>query len=390
MKAMLARAVAETRPTLTKATSNVLRMDTKVGYRTRSRAAETGAEGYVTAWRRAVAAASLTLIASASWAEDGALSDINYRLGNGLRAPGLGLAIGGYVTGTYEKLQSLPGRAALHDLSLSIWWEGAGRWKVFSEFDYENTLSSRSSRTDDEDRYLALERVYVDYAVDEVTTLRAGKFLTPVGRWNLIHASPLVWTTSRPLVTTVAFPTNVTGLMVSGSASVAGNALDYSVFGSSGNEVRPSPTVDTFREALGLRLVAPLPIGGQVGMSYVSFEQTRSKDVRKQLYGVDFFWTRSRVEVSAEAVYRVLRDPASRNEAGGFVQVVVPLADRLSAVGRYEIYRQAQQTAPIRLWVAGASYRLNPAVVLKAEWVGGRRNDIGAPTGFLSSVSVLF
>ena len=307
-----------------------------------------------------------------------------------MRVPALALAVGGYATGTYKKLRGLPGRAALDDLSLSVWWEGAGRWKAFSEFDYENTLSTRSARTGDEDRYLALERFYVDYAVNELTTLRAGKFLTPIGRWNQIHATPLVWTTSRPLVTTVAFPTNVTGLMVSGTAPVAGSAIDYTVYGSSGDEVRPNPALDTFHEAVGLRVVDPLPTGGQVGFSYVSFEQARSRGVRKELYGIDFFWTHTRFEVSAEAVYRVVHDPGSRNEGGGFVQVVAPIAEMLYAVGRYEIYRQAQQTTPTSLWVAGISYRLNAAVVLKAEWVGSRHNDIGAPEGFLSSISVLF
>ena len=344
----------------------------------------------MTACRKIIAASCLALLGSASRADDGPLSEINYRLGNGLRIPALGLSVGGYATGTYQKLRGLPGRVSLDDLSLSVWWESSGRWKVFSEFDYENTLSSRSALTDDEDRYLALERFYVDYAVNELTSVRAGKFLTPIGRWNQIHATPLVWTTSRPLVTTVAFPTNVTGVMVSGTIPLAGNGIDYSVYGSSGDEVRPNPALDTFHEALGLRVVAPLPAGGQVGFSYVSFEQARSQDVRKELYGFDFYWTRSRFELSAEAVYRVLHDPGSRNEGGGFVQVVAPLSERLYAVGRYEVYREAQQATTTSLWVAGISYRLNPAVVLKAEWVGSRHNDLGAPEGFLSSISLLF
>src|SRR5450755_1323940 len=197
-KARLARASADTTPTLTNATSSVLRMDTENGCRMKLRAGATRREAYVTACRRVIAATCLALFASASCADDGPLSDINYRLGDGLRVPALALAVGGYAKGTYEKLRGLPGRAALDDLSLFVWWEGAGRWKVFSEFDYENTLSTRSARTDDEDRYLALERFYVDYAVNELTTLRAGKFLTPIGRWNQIHATPLVWTTSRP------------------------------------------------------------------------------------------------------------------------------------------------------------------------------------------------
>ncbi len=354
------------------------------------RAGATRRGAYVTACRKVTAACCLALLGPASRAGDGPLSDIDYRLGDGLRVPALGLTVGGYATGTYEKLRGLPGRASLDDLSLSVWWEGSGRWKVFSEFDGQKTVSSRSARTDDEDRYLDLERFYVDYAVDELTTVRAGKFLTPIGRWNQIHATPLVWTTSRPLVTTVAFPTNVTGVMVSGTLPLRGNSIDYSIYGSSGDEVRPNPALDTFHEALGLRVVVPLRAGGQVGLSYVSFEQTRSLEVRKELYGLDFFWTRSRFELSAEAVYRVLHDSGSRNEGGGFVQLAVPLSERLHAVGRYERYRTAQQARPTSLLVAGISYRLNPAVVLKAEWVGSRHNDIGAPEGFLSSISLLF
>ena len=33
------------------------------------------------------------------------------------------------------------------------------------------------------------------------------------GRWNLIHAAPLVWTTLRPLATSRLFPTSVNGAM---------------------------------------------------------------------------------------------------------------------------------------------------------------------------------
>jgi hypothetical protein len=191
-------------------------------------------------------------------------------------------------------------------------------------------------------------------------------------------------------VTTLAFPTNVTGLMVSGTFEAAGRPIEYSVYGSSGDEVRPNPALDTFHEALGLRAVTPVFTHGQAGFSYVSFEQSKTRTERKQLYGLDFFWSRDRFEVSAEGVYRVLHDAGNQNEGGGFVQLVAPLADRVYAIARYETYRQTQQATPCVLWVTGLSFRVNPAVVLKAEWVSVRHNDIGAPDGFLSSISVIF
>lgn len=339
-----------------------------------------------------LAAAALALCASLATADEAALSDIDYRLGQGLRIPGLGLNLGGYVTGTYENLRGRPGRAALDDLSLSAWWEGAGRWKAFAEFDYENTLSSRSARAgeDEADRFLALERVYVDYAVTELGTVRAGKFLTPVGRWNLVHATPLVWTTARPLVTTLAFPTNATGLMFSSTQAVLGQSFEYSLYGSAGQQLRPDPDRQTFRNSLGLRAVAPLPAGVQIGFSFVSFDQENRIDDRQKLYGADLFWSRDGYELAAEGVYRVLHEPGQRNEGGGFVQGVVPLGGRFYAIGRVESYRQTQQTRATRLWLAGLSYRATRAVVVKVEWVGGRNNDTVAREGLLSSISLIF
>lgn len=316
-------------------------------------------------------------------------SDTEYRLGSGLRLPALGLTVGGYATMSYDKLERKPGRLSVSDFSLSMWWEGASRWKVFTEFNLENSLASRAARDDDEDRYLALERFYVDYAMSERTTLRAGKFLTPIGRWNLVHATPLVWTTSRPLATSIAFPTNVTGAMVSSSASAMGVPIDWSIYGSSGDEVRPNPSLDPFHEALGLRAVLNIRPGASIGVSYVSFDQVRQPDERRQLYGLDLLWSQHGFELSGEFVYRTRHAPLP-DEGGGFVQVVAPMTTHVHAVVRAEMYRQATQATATTLWVFGLAYRPTPAIVLKAEWVNARHNAVGAAEGFLSSVSVLF
>jgi hypothetical protein len=340
---------------------------------------------------RRVLAAWLAACALAAAAQEGnPLSDINYRLGDGLHIPGTGLTLGGYATAIYERPRGLPARAALDDLSVSLWWDALERWRIFSEFDLENVVSSRSSRVADEDRYLALERFYIDYALNETTTVRIGKFLTPIGRWNLAHATPLVWTTSRPLVTIHAFPTNVTGLMVSGSMQAGDHALEYSVFGSNGREFRPSPTVDAFHEALGAHLAFAGPSNFQWGVSFATFDQATSRGDRKQLVGVDFVWSAAGYELSLEAVQRLSAKGGSASERGGFVQLVAPVAQRLFVVGRFETYRPAQQSGATRVVVAGLNYRVTPAAVFKLEWVHGTRRMVGAPEGLLSSFSVLF
>ena len=337
----------------------------------------------------AVGACLLSIGAAAS-ADAGLLSDMDYRVGNGLRIPSLGLTLGGYATASYESLQGLPARAALDNLSLSVWWEGSSHWKIFNEFDIENGLSSRAAKATDEKQYLALERFYVDYAANELTTVRVGKFLTPIGRWNLLHATPLVWTTSRPLVTTLAFPTNVTGLMVSGSLSAADTPIDYAIYGSVGSEVRPNPALNTFRRAMGTHVIVSVTPGVQLGFSYVSFNQQKTAGEHDQLFGIDFLWSGGGYELTAEAIHKSTNQSSGETERGAFVQLAAPLSAQLHAVGRYEVYHHAQQGPATRLWVTGLSLRVTPAIVLKAEWLNARHNDTGPPQGFLASISVLF
>ena len=94
--------------------------------------------------------------------------------------------------------------------------------------------------------------------------------------------------------------------------------------------------------------------------------------------------------MSAEGVYRQTNDTRRSDEKGAFLQVVIPVAERLHAVGRYEVYRQEGAQATTKVWVTGLNYHYTPAVVFKAEWVGMHHKPLDAPEGFMSSVSILF
>jgi len=332
----------------------------------------------------------VAICAQAALAGDEDNGNLSYRIGDGLRLPGTSLTLGGYTTVLLENLDRRPTRLSLDNLSLFIWWEGAGRWKFFTELDYENVLSAPALDDGVDARYLALERMYFDYALSDTANIRLGKFLTPIGYWNQIHATPLVWSTSRPLITTRTVPTNVTGLMLSGTLPVPGSEVEYALFASSGDELRPSPRMDPFYESLGAHIAVPIGTSAQIGMSYATFEQKLDQEETKHLAGLDMRWSRDRWEVSAEAAYRSSEYGGPSVEKGGFVQVVASLSDKLYGVCRYERYRQARTGKTTELLVTGLNYRVTPAVVLKAEWVADRNNDIDAPSGFMSSLSLMF
>ncbi len=360
----------------------------EIGMRKDREKAFVACEYFIVAAVRVIATACMILIGFHAAADETSSSDINYRLGEGLRVADTGFSLGGYATTSYEILRHTSSRAALDNVSLFLWWQGQSRWKFFSEFDYEHVLASRSQIGNE--RYLSLERLYLDYAATDTSTVRVGKFLTPIGRWNLIHATPLVWTSSRPIVTTYTFPTNATGLMLTGTLPRVANGTEYSLYASKGNELRPNPALDPFTEALGAHVTFSVLPNAQLGFSYARFEQEKTRGTKKQLVGIDFIWSRNRYEVSAEGVYRFSDNGSAWDEMGAFGQLVAPLSGKLYAIGRYEIFRKAQETLATQLWVAGLNYRITPAVVLKAEWVGSMHNNIDASEGFLSSVSILF
>ena len=319
-------------------------------------------------------------------------ADAGYRLGDGFQIPGTGFHLGGYATASYGDPKDAPDRAAIDNASLFVWWEGDSRWKFFSELELENPLYSRSSERGDvheENGYVSLERLYVDYALTETIAIRGGKFLTPIGRWNLVHATPLVWTTSRPLITTLVFPTNMTGLMLTQTLPGLGEGVDYSIYGSTGDELHPNPELDTFSSAIGAHVNIPFLSGAQLGFSAADFEQEKTRFERKQLLGVDFSWSHNRFELSAEAVYRFSDQGSTRDEKGAFAQLVAPLSERLYAVGRYETFRVAAERTATQLLVTGLNYRITPALVLKAEWISSRHNQIHTPDGLLCSIAVL-
>jgi hypothetical protein len=337
-------------------------------------------------------AVTLMMTTRAAFALDETSPDVDYRLGNGLRIPGTDFSLGGYATGSYERSDDAASRAAIDNLSLFLWWDGSERWKFFGELEYDNLLLTRDGTDGSrrgENGYLSLERLYLDFALTDSIDVRGGKFLTPIGRWNLIHATPLVWTTSRPLTTFLAFPTNMTGVMATQTLANLGSGVEYSVYGSRGDEIRPNPAIDTFSRAVGGHVTVHAGADAQFGFSYSGFEQERTRPEGKRLVGLDFVWQHNRYELSAEGVYRYSDIGSAWDERGGFVQLVAPLTQKLYAVGRYETFRVAREPNATQLWTGGLNYRITPALVLKAEWVAGSRNTIGAPTGFLSSISVL-
>ncbi len=244
----------------------------------------------------------------------------DYHLGQGLRLGDSGLTLGGYASARYEILHDRKPQFTLSALSFFLSWDTGTRVRFFSELKFEDvTVTKGQQAFTRRSNTIELERLYADVYLSEIATLRVGKFLTPIGRWNLIHADPLVWTTSRPLITSQSFAPNTTGGMLYGSLSPLGKDLDYSIY----LEVTDDPDADhnegPFSEVAGVHLSTHWGFA-EWGVSYAHFVREAERNREQHLVGADFFWTRERLEVTGEFLYRVGKDPGKGNRRGHVVK----------------------------------------------------------------------
>jgi hypothetical protein len=319
----------------------------------------------------------------AAWATP--IGEVGYTPGRGLHVGDTGLTLGGYSNVSLFRDEGDPAHLRLDDLSLFVIWEPVARLRFFSELEYADVFDiDTKGNVDSRDEALTVERMYVDAGISDALNVRTGIFLTPVGRWNLIHAAPLVWTTSRPFTTERPFDPNVTGVMLFGSWFPSAGTLTYDLFDQFAGPIEGNPDYDPADHSLGGRLQYDADDGWSVGSSYVA---ARRGGEWRHLGGLDLLWSRRPFEVMGEAI--VQGGEGGGPEWGLYVQPVFAVTPRVALVARYEHY-QVPGPSAVNVMTFGCAFRLLPTVVAKAEYqVVDRFVDV-VPPGFRASIAVLF
>jgi hypothetical protein len=298
----------------------------------------------------------------------------NFKLG-GYSSAGVDVHPGGKVDG------------ALNEVSLILSWEDNSRFRFFSELELERPLSFHQDDTVvGKNFYFDLERLYLDYNLSEKLNLRTGRFLTPTGRWNLMHAAPLVWTSSRPLATSRLFPVSTNGLMFYGAVPFANEAFEYSLFA----EAIKDQTLDKgeipYKDTKGARFT----LSGKInwGLSLLEFREDIPNSPRFRMLGLDFLAQHEGWEFSGEAFQRYYND-YSNGGGGAYLQGVVPLGNQWFAVARVENFKRPTEGSSER-WLLGTAWRMSANRILKIEYIGGDEERPESPKGLLASFAILF
>lgn len=302
-----------------------------------------------------------------------------------------GFQLGGYSSAGITLHRDQEAEAAINEVSLLLTWANDSRLSFFGEFELERPLAwNDDERFSRKEGHFDLERFYFDYNLSEKLNFRAGRFLTPNSRWNLLHAPPLVWTTSRPLATTQLFPTATNGVMLHGAIPLEKGAFEYKLFGELLEDSEQDDEELQFENVRGLRL--SLKNQSDIGISILSFREQGLNATSYRMLGLDIVTTIKNVEVSAEAFQR-FKNNNRDGGSGAYLQTAVPLNSLGLAdwywISRLESFQRPNDRSSER-WLVGATWRVKPTQLLKLEFTGGSESLPESPRGFSASFALFF
>lgn len=140
-----------------------------------------------------------------------------YTLGEGYQVGEMPIYLGGYFSVDYRKKDE-EDRYRVDDIAfMSYGGNDTISYMVeleFKEF-YVETHNDKYGNTTERDHQIYVERLYVDYNINDNYSLRTGKYNSPIGFWNLMPINVLRATTSSPVLTKIIFPNYTTGLDLS-------------------------------------------------------------------------------------------------------------------------------------------------------------------------------
>lgn len=320
---------------------------------------------------------------------DSPLGRLSYQAGRGLRVGNTGLVLGGFATAEVERLEGGESVGGVDGVNFLAFIDPVPYLHLFTELELGPLAELESGRRGVRSApKLEINRLYLDFGPSDALNVRFGKFLTPLGRWNLTRIEPLLWTTSEPLIVEEVFDETATGAMLHGTVFPRGGALSYSLYGTFLDPLNVDPADRPAKRSAGGRLEWASLKGWSVGASY--FASQLQNGEWNHLGGADLLWQpHRRVEVSGEALF----GEGSREDGalwGLYAQTVVEMVRTLYLVGRYERFDPPGAGRALNLFDLGLAWTPVPYLRFKADYlIADHRAELAEP-GLRLSFSLLF
>jgi hypothetical protein len=126
-----------------------------------------------------------------------------------LTGSGRGIAVGGYIDMELEVPEHGTSTFDQHRFIPFITGYVGDRVTVSAEIEFEHGGHIKGAEDGDTDGEIKLEYAVVDYRFGQLANFRGGVVLSPLGRFNVLHDSPLNDLTARPVVSRQLIPSTL-------------------------------------------------------------------------------------------------------------------------------------------------------------------------------------
>jgi len=311
-------------------------------------------------------------------------SQDEYQLGDGAQVGSLPLYIGGYFSIDYKSTEDSK-QYRIDDIAF-LAYGSSNKFSYIAELEFKEfyvKTDTNDTITTQKDQTLYTERVYIDYNLDGNYLLRAGKYNSPIGFWNLLPINVLRETTSSPKSSYILFPKFTTGLYSSYTTfEDAEFKLDIMLQNNKG--IYDSYNNYHVNTHYGL------------GLSYEMDELTiklnggyfKDTDLNIPLYYalLSMKYENDDFQILSEIGSQNINEESSTNYAA-YLQGVYRFTPRHLGIIRLESYDSKNTNQQDDFVVFGYTYRPLYPIALKAEY---QSHSIESENQFLFSFSVLF
>jgi len=299
---------------------------------------------------------------------------------------------------------------------LSVYFSGnINQWfNPFVEAEYFGTRlwSSQKSEKFKKGKFI-FERLYNDFNINTLDRIRVGKFLAPVGYWNLIHAAPLVWTVNRPLTSTYSYSNYISGFEYGHLLNpIQGSRVDF--YAQLGNEFNPKPLSDhprRYSKIIGASwtLSDHLDTRSSFDVQYAKVKTTKNNRLTfsfqkiwyLQTWDVDtqIIYTKITNSTNVENLENMIGNEVLSNEeiqiengwdGGGYIQARYRYSSKWNFYGRGEYFHLAIEKQSGESFVLGTRYRIGKWGNINVEFKQGSGAKHITNNGFSLSYNAMF
>ncbi len=316
-------------------------------------------------------------------------ADEKYHLGEGVQIASMPLYLGGYFSLDYKNTAD-ENRYRVDDIAV-LGYGSYEKLSYMAEFEYKEFYVE--THKDDlknikRDRQIYIERIYLDYNLDENYMFRAGKFSSSIGFWNMLPINVLRETTSSPMSVEILFPKFTTGAYGSYSSYNDGDLrVDLTL---QNNE-------DIDHDYNNYELDAHYGFGVMFENDEYALKLNggyfHRTDEHKIVLQDDLYYFLLSAKYDSED-YQLMSEIGSQisseevtTDYAGYVQGLYRFTDEHLGIVRAESYKNSLEGVSDDMLIFGYTYRPIYPVAIKSEY---QLHSLSEQNQFLFSFSVLF